>query len=111
MQLLAQQLGGGVANTSGRHEYGPATIEVAGEAAGDPQVFRIFAGIDGSAGGTEQAQTGAPEAERGQAEEEQTGQGQASPVHLSAVGTLRLLRRLVYGGGGAAIRAGVRRRA
>ncbi len=60
MQLLAQQLGGHVAHTSGRREYGPATIEVAAEAAGDPQVFRIFAGIDGSAGGTEQAQIGAP---------------------------------------------------
>src|SRR6266702_4445197 len=95
MQLLAQQLGGRVAHTSGRREYGPATIEVAAEAAGDPQVFRIFAGIDGSAGGTEQAQTGAPEAERGQAEEEQTGRGeagrgQASPVHLPAVAPLCL---------------------
>ena len=60
MQLLAQQLGGRVAHTSGRREYGPATIEVAAEAAGNPQVFRIFAGIDGPAGGTEQAQTGAP---------------------------------------------------
>src|SRR6266705_2240552 len=95
MQLLAQQLGGRVAHTSGRREYGPATIEVAAEAAGDPQVFRIFAGIDGSAGGTEPAQTGAPEAERGQAEEEQTGRGeagrgQASPVHLPAVAPLCL---------------------
>jgi len=60
MQLLAQQLGGHVAHTSGRREYGPATIEVAAEAAGDPQVFRIFAGIEGSAVGTEQAQIGAP---------------------------------------------------
>ena len=67
MQLLAQQLGGRVAHTSGRREYGPATIEVAGEAAGDPQVFRIFAGIDGSAGGTEQAQIEATEAGRGEA--------------------------------------------
>src|SRR5260370_30879793 len=60
MQLLAQELGGHVAHTSGRREYGPATIEVAAEAAGNPQVFRIFAGVDGPAGGTEQAQTGAP---------------------------------------------------
>src|SRR6266566_2416275 len=59
MQLLAQQLGGRVAHTSERREYGPATIEVTGEAAGDPQVFRIFAGIDGSAVGTEQPQAGA----------------------------------------------------
>jgi len=81
MQLLAQQLGGSVARTSGRREYGPATIEVVGEAAGDPQVFRIFAGIDEPALGTEQAQTGAPEA----------GRGQASPVHLPA-GTPLCLR-------------------
>jgi GMP synthase (glutamine-hydrolysing) len=59
MQLLAQQLGGRVAHTSERREYGPARIEVTEEAAGDPQVFRIFAGIDGSAVGTEQPQTGA----------------------------------------------------
>jgi GMP synthase (glutamine-hydrolysing) len=72
MQLLAQQLGGRVAHTSERREYGPATIEVSEEAASDPQVFRIFAGIDGSTVGTEQPQTGAPEA----------GRGQASPVHL-----------------------------
>src|SRR6266487_736544 len=39
MQLLAQQLGGRVAHTSERREYGPATIEVTEEAAGDPQVF------------------------------------------------------------------------
>jgi GMP synthase (glutamine-hydrolysing) len=59
MQLLAQQLGGRVAHTSERREYGPARIEVTEEAAGDPQVFRIFAGVDGSAVGTEQPQTGA----------------------------------------------------
>jgi len=101
MQLLAQQLGGCVAHTSGRREYGPATIEVAAEAAGDPQVFRIFAGIDGPAGGTEQAQIGTPEAGRGQAEpaegteQAQTGvpeagRGQAPPVHLPAEAPLCL---------------------
>ena len=74
MQLLAQQLGGRVAHTSERREYGPATIEVTEEAAGDPQVFRVFAGIDGSAIGTEQPQTGAIEA----------GRGQVLPVHLLA---------------------------
>src|SRR5262249_13937582 len=57
MQLLAQQLGGRVAHTSERREYGPATIEVTEEARGDPQVFRVFAGIDGFAEGTEQPQT------------------------------------------------------
>src|SRR5262250_828295 len=60
MQLLAHQLGGSVAHTSERREYGPATIEVAAEGAGDPRVFRIFAGIDGPAVGMEQTQTEAP---------------------------------------------------
>lgn len=46
MQLMAQQLGGHVVHTNERREYGPATVEV--EAANDPQVFRIFAGIAGS---------------------------------------------------------------
>jgi GMP synthase (glutamine-hydrolysing) len=46
MQLLAHQLGGHVFHSSEQREYGPATIEVAAEAAHDPQIFRIFAGID-----------------------------------------------------------------
>lgn len=46
MQLLAHQLGGHVFHSSEQREYGPATIEVTAEAAYDPQVFRIFAGID-----------------------------------------------------------------
>ena len=45
MQLLAHQLGGHVAPASGRREYGPATLETLTDAARDPQLFRIFAGI------------------------------------------------------------------
>lgn len=45
MQLLTHQLGGHVAPASGRREYGPATLETLTEAAQDPQLFRIFAGI------------------------------------------------------------------
>lgn len=45
MQLLALQLGGHVALSHGRREYGPATIEVLREAATHPQAFRIFQGI------------------------------------------------------------------
>ncbi len=45
MQLLAHQLGGHVAPASGRREYGPATLETLTDAAQDPQLFRIFAGI------------------------------------------------------------------
>jgi GMP synthase (glutamine-hydrolysing) len=46
MHLLAQQLGGHVAQFSGQREYGPATIEVLPGAAQDRQAFRIFEGID-----------------------------------------------------------------
>ncbi len=46
MHLLAQQLGGHVAHSSGQREYGPAIIEVLPEAANDRQAFRIFEGID-----------------------------------------------------------------
>jgi GMP synthase (glutamine-hydrolysing) len=45
MQLLAHQLGGHVAPASGRREYGPATLETLTDAAQDPQLFRVFAGI------------------------------------------------------------------
>src|SRR5947209_6632932 len=48
MQLLAQQLGGHVAPTSGQREYGPATIEVLAGAVQDSQAFRIFKGISAS---------------------------------------------------------------
>jgi GMP synthase (glutamine-hydrolysing) len=50
MQLLAHQLGGHVFHSSEQREYGPATIEVAAEAAHDPQIFRIFAGMDAPKG-------------------------------------------------------------
>src|SRR5436305_13110236 len=40
MQILAHQLGGHVAPASGRREYGPATIEVLGEAMKDAQSYR-----------------------------------------------------------------------
>ena len=45
MQLLAHQLGGHVADASGKREYGPATIEVLASKAKDSQNFRIFEGI------------------------------------------------------------------
>ncbi|MBA2287768.1 MAG: glutamine-hydrolyzing GMP synthase [Ktedonobacteraceae bacterium] len=45
MHLVAQQLGGHVVPASGRREYGPATIEIASEAAQDAKIFRIFEGI------------------------------------------------------------------
>jgi GMP synthase (glutamine-hydrolysing) len=45
MQLLAQQLGGHVAHTSGQREYGPATIEVLSQARQNSPAFRIFEGI------------------------------------------------------------------
>lgn len=52
MQLLAHQLGGHVAPTSGRREYGPATLETLADAANDERLFRIFAGIDATAAQT-----------------------------------------------------------
>lgn len=45
MHLLATQLGGHVHPTDGTREYGPATIEVAAEAANDANTYRIFADI------------------------------------------------------------------
>src|SRR2546428_12609496 len=45
MHLLAQQLGGHVAHTTERREYGPATIEVLVDTAMDRQAFRVFEGI------------------------------------------------------------------
>src|SRR6266581_6295460 len=42
MQLLAHQLGGHVAHTTERREYGPATIEVLIDTAMNRQAFRIF---------------------------------------------------------------------
>ncbi|HEY6540096.1 MAG TPA: glutamine-hydrolyzing GMP synthase [Ktedonobacteraceae bacterium] len=52
MQLLAHQLGGHVAPASGRREYGPATLETLWDAAGDEQLYRIFAGIDATSAQT-----------------------------------------------------------
>src|SRR5712692_4881299 len=48
MHLLAHQLGGHVAPSSGRREYGPATLETLGDTTDDPRYFRIFEGIDAS---------------------------------------------------------------
>ncbi len=45
MHLLAHQLGGHVAPATGQREYGPATLEIAQDAADDPQAYRIFDGI------------------------------------------------------------------
>jgi GMP synthase (glutamine-hydrolysing) len=45
MQLLAQQLGGHVALTEARREYGPATIEVLPHTLDNELAFRIFEGI------------------------------------------------------------------
>lgn len=45
MQLLAYQLGGHVALTQGKHEYGPAIIEVRAHTVDDSVRFRIFEGI------------------------------------------------------------------
>jgi GMP synthase (glutamine-hydrolysing) len=48
MHLLAHQLGGHVHLTSGRREYGPATLEVLPEALENPELARIFAGLSAS---------------------------------------------------------------
>ncbi len=48
MQLLAHQLGGHVAPSNGRREYGPATIEVLAEAKETPESYRIFQDITAS---------------------------------------------------------------
>ncbi len=53
MQLLAHQLGGHVHLTSGRREYGPATLEVAPEALSNPALSRIFAGLHATPAQTE----------------------------------------------------------
>ena len=53
MQLLAMQLGGHVALSSGRREYGPATVQIVPEAMQDEQRYRIFAGIKASPEQTE----------------------------------------------------------
>jgi GMP synthase (glutamine-hydrolysing) len=46
MQLLAHQLGGHVAPTNGRREYGPATIEVLAQPRQNLQASLIFEGIE-----------------------------------------------------------------
>jgi GMP synthase (glutamine-hydrolysing) len=46
MHLLAHQLGGHVHLTSGRSEYGPATLEVLPEVLESPEFAGIFAGIN-----------------------------------------------------------------
>lgn len=53
MQLLAHQLGGHVAPSNGRREYGPATIEVLAEASEAPESYRIFQDITASAAQTD----------------------------------------------------------
>jgi GMP synthase (glutamine-hydrolysing) len=53
MHLIAHQLGGHVHLTSGRREYGPATLEVRPEAMGNPALARIFEGISASPAQTE----------------------------------------------------------
>ena len=53
MQLLAHQLGGHVAPSNGRREYGPATIEVLAEAKEAPESYRIFQDITASAAQTD----------------------------------------------------------
>ena len=45
MHLLAHQLGGHVAPATEQRQYGPATLEIAGDAAEDEQAYRIFGGI------------------------------------------------------------------
>jgi GMP synthase (glutamine-hydrolysing) len=54
MQLLAQQLGGHVAPSSGRREYGPASISVRFDPTADPQFYRIFEDISASPAQTDQ---------------------------------------------------------
>jgi GMP synthase (glutamine-hydrolysing) len=53
MQLMASQLGGHVALSHGRREYGPATIELLPHEAQDALSFRIFEGIGISPAQTE----------------------------------------------------------
>lgn len=53
MQLMALQLGGHVALSHGRREYGPATIELLPRTPLDEQCFRIFEGIGISPAQTE----------------------------------------------------------
>ncbi|HEY7419677.1 MAG TPA: glutamine-hydrolyzing GMP synthase [Ktedonobacteraceae bacterium] len=60
MQLLATQLGGHVAPTSAKREYGPATIEILPDASNDPQTYRIFEGISISPASTEYTEAEAP---------------------------------------------------
>ncbi len=45
MHILAHQLGGHVAPTNGRREYGPAIIEVLAKARQNPEISRIFKNI------------------------------------------------------------------
>jgi GMP synthase (glutamine-hydrolysing) len=59
MHLLAHQLGGHVAPASGRREYGPATLEMLADAANQPELHRIFAGISATS-----AQTNSPAGSR-----------------------------------------------
>ncbi len=44
MHLLAHQLGGHVAPATEQREYGPATLEIAQDAAGDAQAYPHFRG-------------------------------------------------------------------
>jgi GMP synthase (glutamine-hydrolysing) len=83
MQLLAHQLGGRVIHSSEQREYGPATIEVAAEAAHDPQVSRIFTSIDASPAQAGQLNSSAEWRER-------TEQRQVQSVHLLAEAPLCL---------------------
>ena len=53
MQLMAHQLGGHVALTHGKREYGPATIELLPHTSSDNAVFRLFEGIGISPAQTE----------------------------------------------------------
>lgn len=53
MHLLAHQLGGHVHPASGKHEYGPATLEIAPEAMLNPALARLFKGISVSPAQTE----------------------------------------------------------
>jgi GMP synthase (glutamine-hydrolysing) len=53
MHLLAHQLGGHVHLTTGRREYGPATLEVQPEALSNPALARIFEGINPTPAQTE----------------------------------------------------------
>ncbi len=57
MQLMASKLGGHVALSHGRREYGPATIELLPRTPQDEQSFRIFEGIGISPAQTEHLDT------------------------------------------------------